>query len=163
MPEGLPRRYSRRVDDLILAGVRVLLVEDSYDTREGIRVLLKQHGAEVTAVASAAEALAALPDARPHVILSDIGLADQDGCELLRNVRALGPESGGDVPAAAITAYNTSEHRVRALKSGFWDYVCKPVDTELLVNVVAGVVRSAASRPLWITSIRGDATEPPDR
>ncbi len=151
------------MDDLILAGVRVLLVEDSYDTREGIRVLLKQHGAEVTAVASAAEALAALPDVRPHVILSDIGLAEQDGCDLMRTVRALGPESGGDVPAAAITAYNTSEHRVRALKSGFWDYVCKPVDTELLVNVVAGVVRSAASRPLWITSIRGDATEPPDR
>ena len=75
MPEGLPRRYSRRVDDLILAGVRVLLVEDSYDTREGIRVLLKQRGADVTAVATAAEALAALPEVRPHVLLSDIAAA----------------------------------------------------------------------------------------
>lgn len=137
------------MEDLLLAGVRVLLVEDSYDTREGIRILLKQHGAQVTAVASAAEALAAFREARPHVLLSDIGLEGQDGCELLRCVRELGPENGGDVPAAAITAYGTSEHRVRALKSGFWDYVCKPVDTELLVNVVAGVVRSAASRPLW--------------
>ena len=151
------------MDDAILDGVRVLLVEDSYDTREGIRILLKQHGAEVTAVASAAEALAAFPDVRPHVLLSDIGLADQDGCQLLRSVRALGPECGGDVPAAAITAYGTSEHRVRALKSGFWDYVCKPVDTALLVNVIAGVVRSAASRPLWRTSLRGDPAEPPDR
>lgn len=133
----------------MLDGVRILLVEDSYDTREGIRVLLKQHGADVTAVATAAEAMAALPDVRPHVLLSDIGLEGQDGCELLRSVRALGPENGGDVPAAAITAYGTSEHRIRALKSGFWDYVCKPVDTELLVNVVAGVVRSANSRPLW--------------
>lgn len=141
----------------------MLLVEDSYDTREGIRVLLKQHGAEVTAVGSAAEALAAFPDVRPHVLLSDIGLADQDGCELMRRVRALGRESGGDVPAAAITAYGASEDRVRALKSGFWDYVCKPVDTALLVNVVAGVVRSAASHPLWTTSVRSDLTEPPGR
>ena len=139
------------MEDLILPGVRVLLVEDSYDTREGIRVLLKQHGAEVTAVASAEEAMGAFPEVRPHVLLSDIGLGGgaADGCELLRSVRALGADAGGDVPAAAITAYGTDEHRIRALKAGFWDYVCKPVDTELLVNVVAAVVRSAASRPLW--------------
>jgi CheY-like chemotaxis protein len=137
------------VEDFILAGVRVLLVEDSYDTREGIRILLKQHGADVTAVGSAAEALAEFPGARPHVLLSDINLGGTDGCELLRSVRALGADRGGDVPAAAITAYSASEDRIRALKAGFWDYVCKPVETELLVNVVAGVVRAAASRPLW--------------
>lgn len=137
------------MEDFILAGVRVLLVEDSYDTREGIRVLLKQHGADVTAVDSAADALAAFPGVRPHVLLSDINLGGTDGCELLRSVRALGVERGGDVPAAAITAYSASEDRVRALKAGFWDYVCKPVETELLVNVVAGVVRAASSRPLW--------------
>lgn len=136
----------------ILDGVRVLLVEDSYDTREGIRVLLKQHGAEVTAVESAAEALALFATTRPHVLLSDIGLTGQDGCELLRAIRTLGPENGGDVPAAAITAYGTSEDRVRALKSGYWDYVCKPVDSELLVTVIAGVLRSARSRPLWVAS-----------
>ena len=127
----------------------MLLVEDSYDTREGIRVLLKQHGADVTAVDSAAEALAAFPEARPHVLLSDINLGGTDGCELLRLVRSLGAENGGDVPAAAITAYSASEDRIRALKAGFWDYVCKPVETELLVNVIAGVVRAASSRPLW--------------
>ena len=137
------------MEDLFLAGVRVLLVEDSYDTREGIRVLLKQHGAEVTAVADAAEALSIFEEARPHVLLSDIRLGGTDGCELLRSVRALGPERGGDVPAAAITAYSASEDRIRALKAGFWDYVCKPVETELLVNVVAGVARAASSRPLW--------------
>ncbi len=134
---------------LILAGIRVLLVEDSYDTREGVRILLKQHGAEVTAVSSAEEALAAFAGVRPHILLSDIGLAGRDGCQLLRSVRELGPENGGDVPAAAITAYGSDEHRIRALKSGFWDYVCKPVDTELLVSVVASVIRAAASRPLW--------------
>jgi DNA-binding response OmpR family regulator len=137
------------VQDLVLSGVRVLLVEDSYDTREGIRVLLKQQGAQVTAVASAEEALAVFPVTRPHMLLSDIGLGGADGCELLRSVRALGAENGGDVPAAAITAYDRDEHRIRALKAGFWDYVCKPVDTELLVSVVASVIRSAASRPLW--------------
>jgi DNA-binding response OmpR family regulator len=142
----------------ILDGVRVLLVEDSYDTREGIRVLLKQHGAEVTAVESADEALAAFATVRPHVLLSDIGLAGKDGCELLRAIRALGPEKGGDVPAAAITAYGTSDHRVRALKSGFWDYVCKPVDSELLVSVIVSVVRSARSRPLWIAAGADDPT-----
>jgi CheY-like chemotaxis protein len=137
------------VENPHLVGVRVLLVEDSYDTREGIRVLLKQEGALVTAVGTAAEALAALADTRPHLLLSDISLPDLDGCELLRTVRALGPEQGGDVPAAAITGYDSTEHRIRALKSGFWDYVSKPVDTALLVAVVASVVRAAASRPLW--------------
>jgi DNA-binding response OmpR family regulator len=147
------------VEDSILAGVRVLLVEDSYDTREGIRVLLKQHGAQVTAVESAAEALAEFAATRPHILLSDIGLEGQDGCELLRSIRALGPERGGDVPAAAITAYGTSEHRVRALKSGFWDYVCKPVDSDLLVNVLAAIVRSAGSRPRW----KASGEDPADR
>ncbi len=147
----------------ILDGVRVLLVEDSYDTREGIRVLLKQHGAEVTAVESAGDALAVFSATRPHVVLSDIGLTGgQDGCELLRAIRTLGPEKGGDVPAAAITAYSTSEHRVRALKSGYWDYVCKPVDSELLVTVIAGVLRSARSRPLWVPS-EADGGLPPAR
>ena len=144
----------------ILEGVRVLLVEDSYDTREGIRVLLKQHGALVTAVESADEALAAFATVRPHVLLSDIGLAGTDGYQLLRAIRELGPENGGDVPAAAITAYGTSDYRVRALKAGFWDYVCKPVDSELLISVIVSVVRSAGSRPLWIAS-RPEGDPPP--
>ncbi len=136
-----------------LEGVRILLVEDSYDTREGMRIWLKQHGAEVTAVSSAPEALEALTRTRPHVLLSDIGLPGEDGYSLLRAVRARDSADGGLVPAAAISAYSASEHRIKAIMAGFWDYVPKPVDLELLVAVVANLVQAGAAQPAWTTKL----------
>src|SRR5438132_1029717 len=85
---------------LAVEGVRVLIVEDDEDTREFLTLGLELHGAEVEAVASAREALAAVREFGPHVILSDIGLPDEDGLSLIRKVRQL-PAAQGRIPAAA--------------------------------------------------------------
>ena len=136
-----------------LDGVRILLVEDSYDTGESLRIWLKQNGAEVTLAGTAEEALEVLPDARPHVLLCDIGLPGEDGYALLRRVRSLDARRGGLTPAAAITAYTAPEHRVKAILAGFWDHVPKPVDLDLLVAVVLNLVRAGAAQPAWTTSL----------
>lgn len=143
-----------------LQGVRILLVEDSFDTRESLRIWLKQHGAEVTAVESAAEALEALVPVRPHVLLSDIGMPGMSGYALMRRVRDRSALDGGQVPSAAITAYNRPQDRIQAIEAGFWDHVPKPVDLPLLLAVVVNLVRVGASHPAWTNGVPA-ATWPP--
>lgn len=125
-----------------LAGVRVLVVEDDADTRDVLTLVLNEAGAEVTVAASAAEGLQKLEAERPDVLLSDIGLPDQDGFDLIRQVRALPPERGGHTLAAALTAYARSEDRLRALAAGFHSHLVKPVEPAELILVV----RSLAGR-----------------
>jgi signal transduction histidine kinase len=120
----------------LLAGVRVLVVEDEADTRDLLVTALQQCGAAVTAVATAAEALDAL-DTLPDVLVSDIGLQGEDGYSLLRKVRSRGPERGGNVPAAALTAFARAEDRLRALEAGFETHLAKPLDPSELVATVA--------------------------
>src|SRR5207237_7390810 len=96
-----------------LEGVRVLICDDEADIRELFTMMLEQYGAEVTAVSSMREALAALT-ANPNgydVLLSDIGLPEEDGYDLIRQVRALDTELGGQIPAAALTAYTGDAER----------------------------------------------------
>jgi DNA-binding response OmpR family regulator len=133
--------------------MRVLLVEDSYDTRESLRIWLKQHGAEVTAVETGAEALELLTTMRPHVLLADIGLPGMSGYALMRRIRSLAVEDGGQVPAAAITAHTSPEDRIAAIDAGFWDHVPKPVDLRLLLAVVLNLVRVGASQPAWTDEV----------
>jgi len=122
-----------------LAGVRVLIVEDEDDARELLVALLGQCGAEIS-VASSAQAALAVIAARPlDVIVSDIGMPDTDGLELLRAVRALpGPER--TTPAIALTAYTRAVDRTKALQAGFQAHVPKPVDAQELVTVISSVV-----------------------
>ena len=128
-----------------LAGVRILLVEDELDSREILRQMLSLTGALVEAVGSVAEAMAAFDHAHPDVLLSDIGMPIEDGYSLIRRVRALIPERGGKVPAAAITAYATAEDRERALAAGFQVHLSKPIDLERLSATIATLIgRSAA-------------------
>jgi PAS domain S-box-containing protein len=129
-----------------LSGLRIIVVDDEPDTRNVIRWLMEQSGAEVTAFGSAAEVLASLPDSNsndyPQILLSDIGMADQDGYELIRTIRATELRQGhGQVQprrlhAAAITAYARDEDRCRALSAGFEAFLTKPVEPEELVRVV---------------------------
>ncbi len=115
-----------------LEGVRVLIVDDEMDARRLLRLLLEGCGAEVRAAASAAEALQAIEQAAPDVLVSDIGMPDADGYELVRWARGLGLT----VPAVALTAYARSEDRVRALAAGFNTHVSKPVEiTELIIVI----------------------------
>jgi len=126
-----------------LAGLRLLLVEDQEDTREMLRLLLESHGAQLQAVASAAEAFHCLREWRPDILVSDIGLPGENGYELLQRIRALPAEEGGRTPAIALTAYARAEDRARALRAGFDMHVPKPVEAAELLAVLA----AAAERP----------------
>ncbi|HEX5062557.1 MAG TPA: ATP-binding protein [Kofleriaceae bacterium] len=120
-----------------LHGMKILVVDDEADTREFVRNLLEQHAATVTAVASAADAITALQHDKPDVLLSDLGMPDEDGYGLIRQVRALSRECGGRVPAVALTAYARTEDRTRAILAGFQTHVAKPVVPGELLAVLA--------------------------
>ncbi|HEX5873271.1 MAG TPA: ATP-binding protein [Pyrinomonadaceae bacterium] len=126
-----------------LQGLRILVVDDEPDTRELIEEVLKECGAEVITSPSAAEALAALEKNKPDVLVSDLGMPDEDGYSLISKVRALPPERGGNIPAAALTAYARSEDRMRVLRSGFQFHLPKPVDSAELVTVIASLAGRA--------------------
>jgi PAS domain S-box-containing protein len=120
-----------------LDGLKVLAVDDEADTREVIRAVFEQCGARVTTAASAAEALLLLEETRPDVLISDIGMPEEDGYELIDKVRALPVERGGKIPAVALTAYARAEDRLRALRTGYQMHVPKPVELAELVAIVA--------------------------
>jgi CheY-like chemotaxis protein/anti-sigma regulatory factor (Ser/Thr protein kinase) len=122
-----------------LAGLKVLVVDDQSDARDLIKRVLEDCAAEVVTAATAEEALVLLETYRPDVLVSDIGMPDADGFELLRRIRALGAERGGKIPAIALTAFARSEDRTRALRAGFLVHVSKPVDSSELVATVASI------------------------
>ncbi|HZS04030.1 MAG TPA: ATP-binding protein [Blastocatellia bacterium] len=128
-----------------LCGARVVVVDDEADTRDILVTMLTRCGAEVTACASAAEALEVLRECRPDVLISDIGMPGEDGYDLIRKVRALGPEHGGGIPALALTAYARGVDRARAISAGFQVHLAKPVDPSDLSAVVAGLVGRGGS------------------
>ena len=131
-----------------LAGVHVLLVDDEPDARELVAEVLEHYGATVVAAASAEEALGAIRVRRPTVLLSDIGLPGEDGYSLIRRVRALPAAAGGDMPAAALTAYARSEDARLALASGFIRHAVKPIQPAALAALVrdlADVAKATSS------------------
>ena len=123
-----------------LYGFKVLVVDDDFDTRELIQWVLQRVGAEVTAVESAAAALAALDRERFHILVSDISMPGEDGYTLLKKVRARPPEQGGRIAAVALTAHSLVQDRLQSLRAGFQTHVPKPVVPEELVEVVASLV-----------------------
>ncbi|MGB8510315.1 MAG: ATP-binding protein, partial [Pyrinomonadaceae bacterium] len=122
-----------------LDGLHILIADDEEDTRLLLKMVLEQCGASVTSVSSARAALAALKESRPDVLLSDLGMPDEDGYSLIKRVRALPTEDGGQTPAAALTAYARVEDRVKVLHSGFQMHIPKPVEPTELVTVVANL------------------------
>jgi len=121
---------------LRLDGVRVLLVEDDEDTREVLTLGLELQGAEVHSVGSAREALRAVDVFAPHVILSDIGLPDEDGLTMIRKLRKL-PAQLGRIPAAAVTAFTLSDDGEEPIRAGFQRHFRKPVETRTLFDAIA--------------------------
>ena len=121
---------------LRLDGVRVLVVEDDEDTREVLTLGLELQGAQVRAVGSAREALRAVEGFAPHVILSDIGLPDEDGLSMIRKLRQL-PAARGRIPAAAVTAFTLSDDGEEPIRAGFQRHFRKPVETRTLFDAVA--------------------------
>jgi PAS domain S-box-containing protein len=124
-----------------LNGVRVLIVDDEVDSREFLVAALEQCQAKVFAFASASEALEALSRLKPDVLVSDIGMPLEDGYSLIRKVRQLSAEQGGQIPAIALTAYARTEDRTRAIASGFQMHIPKPVEPTELATVVASLAR----------------------
>jgi PAS domain S-box-containing protein len=127
---------TRNQQSAILKGLRVLIVDDEPDARHLIKTVLEGQGAEVVPVASAREALDALDEEIPDVLISDIGMPDEDGFTLIKQVRERAEAKGGGIPAAAVSAYVGEENRRRALEAGFQLHVAKPVDPEELIEVV---------------------------
>jgi len=128
-----------------LYGLKILVVDDDVDTRELIEWVLKRVGAEVTSVGSAREALDVLEREKPHLLVSDIAMPEEDGYALLRKIRALPPERGGRIPAIALTAHSLVQDRLQSLRAGFQSHVPKPVVPEELVEVVTSIVHLRSS------------------
>jgi CheY-like chemotaxis protein len=122
-----------------LSDLRVLLVDDEADSRDLLNLVLDSCGAIVTITSSAAEAFEAVKREKFDVIVSDIGMPDEDGFSLIRKVRELSNEKGGNVPAIALTAYARAEDRVKALRSGFQMHIAKPVEPAELIAIVANL------------------------
>jgi CheY-like chemotaxis protein len=131
-----------RLDDL-----RILVVDDSADGRALTSLLLTQVGATVKAVESVRQALQALDVERPDVLVSDIGLTDDDGYALIRQIRQHEAEHGGFLPAVALTGYARAEDRARILASGFQAHVPKPVEPLELVAAIATITHSVQPKP----------------
>jgi CheY-like chemotaxis protein len=122
-----------------LDGLRILVVDDNGDGRALTSLVLTQAGARVKAVASAGEALEMLEVERPDVLVSDIGLPDEDGYGLIRQIRQYEAEHGGFLPAVALTGYARAEDRARILAAGFQAHVPKPLEPVELTAAIATV------------------------
>jgi PAS domain S-box-containing protein len=135
------RRRGRMDADVAVAldATRLLVVEDEADTLEFLRRLLTAHGATVLTAASAGEAMSLVRSESPDLLISDIGLPETDGYDLIQRVRRE-PSPGRDIPAIALTAYARSEDRTRALRAGYQAHIAKPVEPNELLAMIASFV-----------------------
>jgi PAS domain S-box-containing protein len=122
-----------------LAGLRVLVLDDEEDARELVESVLKQAGATVVLAASVSDALAAVREHQPDVIVSDIGMPDEDGYSFIRKLRSLSREKGGRIPALALTAYARADDRRKALAAGYQNHAAKPIEPQELMLVIANL------------------------
>jgi len=127
----------------ILRGARVLIVDDEPDARELLVELLTPCQASVVVASNASEALQAVLETRPDAVISDIGMPDEDGYALLRSIRSLPPERGGNVPAMALTAFGRSEDKERAYRAGFDLHLTKPISPKELCAALANLLFEA--------------------
>ena len=141
--DTMPAAEPAPTGEVRLDGLKVLVLEDENDVRDFLSVSLVQYGATVSAFATTAEALQAIEEQRPHVLVSDIGMPGEDGYDFIRRVRALGPDRGGQTPAAALTAHAKGEDGARVLTAGFQVHLAKPVQPAELASVIA----TLAGRP----------------
>ncbi len=143
LPEPNSKSSSLEIttEESLLSGVKILLVDDQADVREFFTFALEQYGATVTAVASANEALTVLSQSQPDVLLSDIGMPLMDGYMLLRQVRMRSPESGGQIPAIALSAYAGEFNQKEALAAGFQKHISKPAEPIELATAIVNLIK----------------------
>ncbi|HJZ73687.1 MAG TPA: PAS domain S-box protein [Vicinamibacterales bacterium] len=126
-------------EGLSLKMIRVLVVEDDPDAAEFVKNLLEMHGATVLIAASAREALTTIGRARPDILVSDIGLPEMDGYQLIEEIRRREAVDGGRIPAVALTAFARVEDGTRALLAGYQAHIAKPVESGALLATVASL------------------------
>ncbi|MBC1223228.1 PAS domain S-box protein [Nostoc sp. UCD121] len=124
----------------LLSDTQVLVVDDEPDIRDLVSFILQDYGIQVTSVSSAQEALQALSESIPDVLISDIGMPKTDGYMLMREVRSRSPQEGGSVPAIALTAYAGEMNQQQALAAGFQMHISKPVDPDVLVKAIVDLI-----------------------
>jgi CheY-like chemotaxis protein len=132
-------RRRSRTNRVRLDGIHVLLVEDDDDSRKLLGTMLKRNGARVTSAKSAAEALNVFAEQLPDILISDIGMPDEDGYELIRKLRSLPGDKGGLTPAIALTGYASRKDRERALAAGYHKHMAKPVEQTDMIAAIASL------------------------
>ena len=123
-----------------LEGLRILVAEDDPDSLEFLAALLEMNGAEVRRCRDGAEARKALGGFHPDIIISDLAMPVEDGFELIAALRRLAPEDGGEVPAIAFSSVLDPTLRDLALRSGYQEFVSKPIDPSLLLGTVTAMM-----------------------
>lgn len=142
LPPDEAASSSSVAESLPLANVRILVVDDEADMRELIFTILEHTGAEIKMTASAIETLNALETFQPSILISDIGMPEMDGYELLRQIRSRSPEQNKEFPAIALTAYAGEINQQQALTAGFQRHIAKPVEPEELIQAIVSLVKS---------------------
>lgn len=134
-------QWSVQLDDQVLSGLKILVVDDEPDARTLLMRLLEDNGVYVFACESAKEALDLLNKETMDVIVSDIGMPDEDGYSFIRRLRQRPIETGGSTPAVALTAYARAEDRISAIRAGFQHHLTKPVVPAELLTILASLTR----------------------
>lgn len=132
---GLPASFSS-----LLKGLRILVVDDEADSRDLVSAILTRCGGEVKCCETAGEAIKTFREWKPDLLLSDIGMPNEDGYDLIKKVRKLRSKLAKEIPAIALTAYATDEDRARTLAAGFHKHIAKPIEPKVLVRSIAGAV-----------------------
>jgi hypothetical protein len=136
--------HTPRPDMPALRGLRVLVVDDERDARDLVQTILSDCGCEVTLASSVDEALRLLDERVPDVVLADISMPNRDGYDFIRELRSRPKERGGELPAAALTAYARAEDRNRMIAAGYSMHIPKPIDPAELAGVVASLTQFRA-------------------
>jgi signal transduction histidine kinase len=136
--------------ELELNHLRILIIDDDADARLLLLSILQESGAEVMAATSASEGLSSLTNSINHfdLLISDIGMPGEDGYTLLRRVRSLNPQQGGQILAIAVTAYAREEDRQAALSAGFQAHLAKPIDPTQLISLITNLVNQTPNQVL---------------
>jgi PAS domain S-box-containing protein len=142
-PAAAPSLRSAPPAVAVLNGVQVLVVDDEPDARELVAEVLIEAGAVVETARSAADGFAVFRRSRPDVLVSDIGMPDEDGFSFMRRIRALPAEEGGRLPSLALTAFAREQDRTKAIQNGFTTHIGKPVNPDALVSAVANLAAVA--------------------
>ena len=129
-------------DAFDLSNVRILAVDDDPDCRDLMATILKEYQAEVLIVAAAEDALAQFHTFKPDILISDLGMPQLDGYSLIKQIRSRSKQSGGHIPAIALTAYTRAADQQKSLAHGFQRHVAKPIEIEGLIQTIFELVNA---------------------